>query len=311
MPDCLIVSPAAIAYEAEIARLANSPIPVTACTSIEQALSEYTDHSILFGNPNMIAKVIPEMPGVDWVQSTLAGITPLISAEHRDYVLTGIKDVFGPQMSEYVLGCLLAFELKLLARMSAQRDRSWFDTFSGTLQGKHLCLLGAGSIGRHIAQMIKHFGVRVTGVSRSGVASPEFDTVVTVAKLHSVLEESDYLVSALPQTDATDGLIDQAALASLPAHAYFINVGRSNVVDDEALIVALQNGELAGATLDVFDEEPVAPDSRLWDTPNLSITAHVAAISHPSAIVPIFLENYRRYTNKQPLQYTVDFDIGY
>ena len=311
MPDCLIISAAANDYAAAITRLADSPVSVTACTTIERALHEYTDQSILFGNPDMIAKVIPEMASVDWVQSTWAGITPLLAVGRRDYVLTGVKDVFGQQISEYVLGYLLAFELKLLERMSAQRERNWFDVFSGTLHGKHLCILGTGSIGRHIAQTARHFGITVTGVSRSGAASPEFDAVITVAQLHSVLAETDYLVSVLPQTTATDGLIDQAALARLPAHAYFVNVGRSNVVDDEALIDALQNSKLAGAALDVFDEEPIPQDSPLWDAPNLSITAHIGALSHPSLIVPIFLENYRRYTNKQPLKYTVDFDAGY
>jgi len=311
MPDCLIISAAANDYAAAITRLADSPVSVTACTTIERALNEYADQSILFGNPDMIAEVIPEMASIDWVQSTWAGITSLLTVGRRDYVLTGVKGVFGQQMSEYVLGYLLAFELKILERMSAQRERNWIDVFSGTLHGKHLCILGTGSIGRHIAQTAKHLGITVTGVSRSGAPSPEFDAVVTVAHLHSVLAETDYLVSVLPQTTATDGLIDQAALARLPAHSYFINVGRSNVIDDEALINALQNSELAGAALDVFDEEPVPPDSRLWDVPNLSITAHIAAISHPSVIVPIFLENYRRYTNKQPLKYTVDFDVGY
>jgi phosphoglycerate dehydrogenase-like enzyme len=131
------------------------------------------------------------------------------------------------------------------------------------------------------------------------------------ARLHDFLEQCDYLVAVLPQTAATDKLLDAAALARLPAHAYFINVGRGNVVDDEALIDALHNNRLAGAALDVFNEEPVPKDSPLWDTPNLSITAHVAAVSYTSIIVPIFVENYRRYLDKQPLNYVIDFAAGY
>ncbi len=87
--------------------------------------------------------------------------------------------------------------------------------------------------------------------------------------------------------------------------------GRSNVVDDEALIDALRNNRLAGAALDVFDEEPVPRDSPLWDAPNLTITAHVAAVSYPSIIVPIFVDNYRRYLKQQPLKFVVDFAAGY
>ena len=132
-----------------------------------------------------------------------------------------------------------------------------------------------------------------------------------LSRLHDFLEPLDYLVAVLPQTAATEKLLDKTALAKLPAHAYFINVGRSNVLDDKALTDALQGKELAGATLDVFDQEPLPVDSPLWDTPGLSITAHIAAISHPSLIVPIFVENYRRYVSKQALRYVVDFDKGY
>ncbi len=132
-----------------------------------------------------------------------------------------------------------------------------------------------------------------------------------VAQLHEFLKEIDYLVVTLPATAGTENLLDEAAFAKLPAHAYLINVGRSNVVDDEALVNALHTSELAGATLGVFDEEPLPKESPLWDTPNLSITAHIAAISHPSLIVPIFLENYRRYCSKQPLKHVIDFDKGY
>lgn len=90
-----------------------------------------------------------------------------------------------------------------------------------------------------------------------------------------------------------------------------MNIGRSNLVDDTALIDALRHGRLAGAALDVFDQEPVSQDSPLWDTPGLSITAHVAAVSHPRLIVPIFIDNYHRYRKRHALKYVVDFDTGY
>jgi len=311
MTDCLIIDAAANEFADEIARLADSPLPVKACTSAEQALDEYANQTILFGNPDMIAAVLPEMPGVDWVQSSWAGVTPLMGIDRRDYILTGVKGVFGPQMSEYVMGYLLAHELKVLERMKQQREHNWFKDVSGALREKRLGIMGTGSIGRHIAQTATVFGIKVTGLNRSGTASPVFEDVLPVGRLHDFLKETDYLVSTLPQTDDTDDLLDGVALAKLPAHAYFINIGRSNIVNDEALIDALRNGKLAGAALDVFDEEPIPPNSPLWDTPNLSITAHIAAISHPSLIVPIFVDNYRRYMQKQPLKYTIDFDAGY
>jgi len=311
MPDCLIITAAAEEFSEEIARLADFPISTKACTSAEQALDAYTDESVLFGVPDMIAEVLPKLPTIDWVQSTWAGVTPLLELDRRDYVLTGIKDAFGPQMSEYVIGYLLAHELKVLKRMHEQREHNWFKSYSGTLEGKRLGIMGTGSIGQHIAKTARTFGMTVTGLSRSGANAPEFEKVIPVGQLHSFLEDIDYLVATLPRTTDTDNLLDAGAIAKLPAHAYFINVGRSNVVDDEALIDALRKNNLAGAALDVFDEEPIPQDSPLWDTPNLSITAHVAAVSHTALIVPIFVENYRRYLEQQPLNYVIDFDVGY
>ena len=311
MPDCLLLTAAAEKFAAEIDRIADVPIRLSACVSPDQALDEYRGQPVVLGEPGMIATVLVNMPEVEWVQSTWAGVTPLVSCERRDYVLTGIKGIFGPQMSEYVLGYLLAHELRVIERASAQLRHDWAAVPSGVLQGKCLGIMGTGSIGQHIAQTAASFGMRVTGLSRSGAAVPGFETVRPVDQLHDFLAEVNYLVSTLPETDATESMLDANALAKLPRHAYFINVGRSNVINDEALIGALRNGDIAGAALDVFDEEPLPKDSPLWDTPNLSITAHIAAISHPELITPVFIDNYRRYVQGQPLRYVVDFEAGY
>jgi len=307
----LIVATGAVDLAEEVARHDDAPIPVTSCSSADRALREYTDEAVIFGDPSMITEVLQEMPTVDWVQSSWAGIGPLMTHPRRNYVLTGMKDVFGPQMAEYVLGYLLAHELRILKRKAEQQQRNWCKDFSGMLRGKRLGIMGTGSIGQHIANAAAVFGVLSVGLSRSGAATRGFEHVVPVAQLHEFLEQCDYLVSTLPQTAATDGLLDRTALRKLPPHAYFVNVGRGNVLDDAALIDALRGGRLAGAALDVFDQEPVPQDSPLWDTPGLSVTAHVAAVSHPQLIVPIFIENYRRYAKGQALKYVVDFDAGY
>ena len=307
----MIVTTLAGEFADEVNRLSDYSIPIKACSTAEQALQEYTDETVLFGNPSMIARILPRLPLIDWVQSSWAGVKPLMDIEHRNYVLTGVKDVFGPQMSEYVIGFLLAHELRVLERMQAQREHRWFKGFSGTLEGKRLGIMGTGSIGQHIAKTGKLFGMRITGLSRSGRPTEHFDDVMSVDRINEFLEGADYLVATLPHTDETANLLDTDALARLPDHAYFINVGRSNVVDDYALIDALQNKQLAGASLDVFDEEPVPEDSPLWDTPNLTITAHIAAISHPLLLVPVFVENYRRYVNGESLKHVIDFAAGY
>jgi phosphoglycerate dehydrogenase-like enzyme len=311
MKPCLIVTASASEFATPLSRIAEPAIPVRTCTSADEARRKYDGEEILLGNPGMIAEVIAELAAVKWVQSTWAGVTPLIDHARRDYILTGVKGIFGPQMSEYVLGYLLAHELKVVERKQAQRDGVWFAEHSGTLAGKRLGIMGTGSIGNHIANTARAFGMSVTGLSRSGRAIEEIDTVRTTGQVEEFLCECDVLVSTRPQTPETENLLNSHTLSSLPDGAYFVNVGRSNVVDDRALIEALESGKLAGAALDVFDEEPVPAESPLWDAPNLSITAHIAAISHPSLIVPIFVDNYRRFITGKPLQYVVDFSAGY
>lgn len=298
----------------EYARLidaAEPSMPVTTCCGADEARAAYTDQSILFGNPESIVSALPDMPTVEWVQSTWAGVTPLLEIGRRDYLLTGIKGVFGPQMSEFVIGYMLASELKVIERLAAQRDRQWFKKASGTLLAKKIGVMGTGSIGQAIARRAKDNGMTVTGLSRTGASNPDFENVFKVEDLHEFLHDLDYLVSVLPHTTETDQLLDQSALAQLPAHAYFINVGRANVVDDEALVSALASDQLRGAVLDVFDIEPVPAESPLWDAPNLLITGHIAAISHPDLIAPIFLDNYKRFVSGQPLQNVISFDNGY
>jgi len=311
MSGCMIITSHAKEFAAEVARLSDGTIPTKACSTTEQALREYSGETVLFGNPALIVPALAKMPAVDWVQSSWAGVTPFIECERRDYVLTGVKEVFGSQMSEYVMGYLLAHELKVLQRMNEQVQRNWFKEFSGTLQGKTLGVMGTGSIGGHIAGTAKHFGMCTTGLSRTGAAANNFDRVYPTADLYEFLDDVDHLVATLPHTAETEKLLDAEALAKLKPEAYFVNVGRSNVVEDDALIAALSNGKMAGAALDVFDEEPIPKDNPLWDAPNLSITAHIAAISHPLLLVPIFVDNYQRYSKDEPLKYVIDFATGY
>jgi phosphoglycerate dehydrogenase-like enzyme len=311
MSDCLIITAVAREFADEIERIAGDTIRVTTCISAREARDRYSGETAIFGNPEMIAEILPDLPAVNWVQSSWAGVTPLIELDRRDYVLTGVKGVFGPQMSDYVIAWLLAHETKLLQRQAAQQRREWLSTLSGTIRGKQIGIMGTGSIGRHIAQTAGQFDMKVTGLNRSGAATAGFGSVTTTDRLPEFLGSLDYLVCTLPSTPASTGLLSATTLAYLPAHAYVINVGRSNVIDHDALVTALHNGKLGGAALDVFDTEPLPADSPLWDTPNLSITAHIAAVSHPLLIVPVFVDNFRRYASGQPLANQVDFAAGY
>lgn len=307
----IVVTRLADEFKREIDRLSGSAIPVVACSNSSELLTVYSGQPILFGNPGMIAPVLDKMPDVRWVQSSWAGITPMLEIGRRDYILTGVKDVFGPQMAEYTFGYLLAHELNVAERARQQAARHWYREHSGMLEGRTIGIMGTGSIGAYIAGTAAAFNMTALGLSRTGAAVPGFHKVFDVAQIEDFLQSCQYLVATLPQTRGTDNLLNSKTLQRLPDGAYFVNVGRSNVVDDGALIDALNSGKLAGAVLDVFDEEPLPGDSPLWDTKNLKVTAHISAISHPLLIVPIFVENYQRYLDERPLQHVVDLDAGY
>ena len=271
----------------------------------------YSGQSVILGQPDLVAEVLGDMPGVHWVQSSWAGVTPLLDLGRSNYVLTGVKDTFGPQMAEYVLGYLLANELKIFERLGRQANRSWWDESSGTLKGKTLGIMGTGSIGSDIARMAKPFGMRITGFSRSGASAQGFERVFAGNQLEDFLVEPDYLVCVLPDTPGTRHLLDAGAFRVMKKGCYLVNVGRGALIDEEALAKALVKGELSGAVLDVFQAEPLPDESPLWNAPGLIVTAHVAAQSWPEDIARIFRENYRRYVAGEPLKYQVDFEKGY
>jgi phosphoglycerate dehydrogenase-like enzyme len=214
-------------------------------------------------------------------------------------------------MAEYVLGYMLANELKVFERLGRQASRSWWDESSGTLKGKALGIMGTGSIGRHIAGMAQPFGMHIIGFSRSGASVEGFERVFAGNQLEDFLAGLDYLVCVLPDTPGTRQLLGASAFRAMKKICYLINVGRGALIDEGALAGALVEGELSGAVLDVFQTEPLPKESPLWNAPGLIVTAHVAANSWPEDIARIFRENYRRYVAGEPLKYRIDFEKGY
>lgn len=267
---------------------------------------------IVFGEPSLVAPAIDGSTKVRWVQSTWAGVEPLLNpALRRDYVLTNARGVFGPQMSEYVFGYILAHERHLLDKFRAQQERRWDPAPPGKLTGKQLGLLGVGTIGAAIAKTAKHFGMRVRGYTRSSEGSPDVDQYFHGNDRVAFARDLDYLVCVMPNTSKTRRLVDADLLAALPSHAVFINPGRGSTVDEHALADALYARRIAAAVLDVFDHEPLPADHVFWTLPNVLITSHTAALSFPEDIAPIFVDNYRRFVSGQPLRYVVDFREEY
>lgn len=307
----LIIASDAEDYLPFLQNLADAGTEFTSVATANAAREAWSGQGIILGQPDLVAEALTSMPGVSWVQSTWAGVTPLLKAGRSDYLLTGVKDTFGPQMAEYVLGYLLAHELKIFERLGRQANRNWWDEPSGSLQGKNIGIMGTGSIGSHIGRSLLPFGARVTGYSRKGAPVEGFERVCSGDQLAGFLAGLDYLVSVLPDTPRTRHLLDAEAFRQMKNRCLLVNVGRGSVVDEDALVNALKAGELAGAVLDVFQQEPLPDNSALWSAPGLIVTGHIAARSWPEDIAAIFTENYYRYCNGEALRYRIDFERGY
>lgn len=278
---------------------------------------------IVFGEPNLIKDALASLPDLIWVQANWAGVEPLLDPRlRRDYILTNARGVFGGLMSEYVFSYLLAHERRIFERAHAQVSKQWDLSTTGTLRGKTIGLLGVGSIGAEVARTAKFFGMTVRGYTRVSETSSHVDTYYHAlsplptgeGRGEGLLEFAnglDYLISILPNTNDTRKIINADLLNALPSRALFINVGRGQAVDESALIKALNQNKIAGAVLDVFEQEPLPKEHPFWATPNLFMTFHTSAPSLPEDIAKLFIENYLLFNAGKSLMYQVDFERGY
>lgn len=310
-PPVLILASDAGDYLPFLQELSDAGTEFTAVETADAARKAYSGQKVILGQPDLVASVLADMPEIRWVQSSWAGVTPLLNIGRTDYLLTGVKNTFGPQMAEYVLAYLLANELKIFERLGRQANRIWWNEHSGTLLGKSIGIMGTGSIGSYFARVLRPFGVSVTGFSRGGAPVEGFDRVYAADQLDSFLAEPDYVVCVLPDTPGTRHLLNAEAFQRMKNHCCLVNVGRGGVVDESALVKALMAGQLAGAVLDVFQQEPLPQDSALWNAPGLIVTGHISGGSMPKDIAVIFRENYRRYCAGEALKYRIDFERGY
>lgn len=298
---------------ADLIRQAQLPdLTMQTFDNADAALPHAGDVDIFFGDPDLLREVLPAMDRLQWAQSTWAGVNPLMeNGDKTDYLLTSVKDIFGPMMAEYVICHMLMHERGALKRYSSQQKGEWDTSRPGRLPGKKLGIMGVGSIGTAIAQAGKFFGMETCGYSRTPSPRPHIDRMFGEDQLLEFVRELDYLVSVLPHTAATTHLLDADLFHAMKFEAVLINVGRGNVVDETALVDALEQNEIAGAVLDVFQQEPLPKSHPFWNTPGLIITSHTAALSFPEDIAPLFIENYRRFAAGKPLKFLVDFGKGY
>ena len=251
-----------------------------------------------------------------WIHWGGAGVDALLFPElvNSEVQVTNARGAFDGPMAEYVLGLVLAMAKELPQTLSAQRERRWSYRTVERVAGKRALVVGVGSIGRAIARMLRAAGLKVSGVGRSARdGDADFGHVHAISELDALLPAHDYVVLITPLTEQTRGLFDASRFSRMHGGARFINVGRGALVDEDALVAALERGTIAGAALDVFQHEPLPGDSPLWSAPNLLVSPHMSGDTHDfkDVVARQFIDNLRRFLDGEPLVNRIDKAAGF
>lgn len=251
-----------------------------------------------------------------WIQSASDGVDGLLfeALVRSDVVITNARGVFDEAIAEWVLAAITSFVTGLRTSIVDQTSATWHDDRARErLAGQHLVVVGPGPIGRASAIRARALGLTVEGVGRAARDDDVFGRVLAPDGLHEALGRADHVLDALPLTSGTYRLFDERAFAAMRPSARFYNVGRGGTVDEAALIAALGGGTLAGAALDVFDQEPLPADSPWWRVPNVIVSPHVCGdvAGWEEQVVNVFVDNTRRFAAGEPLVNLVDGEAGF
>ncbi|MHC2185098.1 phosphoglycerate dehydrogenase-like enzyme [Rathayibacter agropyri] len=266
-----------------------------------------------YGRADELAAVLEKHPSIRWVQLPWAGVdvfAPMLAASDADVVWTSAKGAYSEPVAEHALALVLA-----LLRFLPERARasSWGEKRAVTLHRASVVIVGAGGIALELLRLLSVFECRVTVVRRRDEPVPGAERTVASASLPEVVEDADVLVLAAAATSGTERLVDADVLACLPERAVLVNIARGSLIDTDALVVALAEGRLAGAALDVTDPEPLPDGHPLWSEPRCLITPHSA--DTPEMTAPLLAErvraNVEAFAAGAPLLGRVDPRAGY
>lgn len=253
-------------------------------------------------------------PRLRWVQGIGAGVEQFAKAgvPQGRVVVTNASGVSSGSMAEFVIGRLLQVWKRFREADRHQRAHAYERIYGRTFAGSTLGIVGMGSIGRAVAERTRALGLRVLGQRRSAGGAPgPADELFGPDRLHEMLARCDAVVVAAPETPETFHLIDAAAFAAMPEGCVFVNVARGSLVDETALVDALRSGHLGAAALDVFEQEPLPPESPLWDLPNCYVSAHssVSVDRYLEDVFDLFADNAARWLRGEPLRNQVDMAV--
>jgi D-2-hydroxyacid dehydrogenase (NADP+) len=256
---------------------------------------------LLCFSPPMADHVVRDAPKLKWIQALGTGVDNIVDLPSLgpEVVVTNIRGIHGPPVSEATIAYMLSLARDLPGSTHAQDKSAWQRRPAQLLAGATVGILGVGLIAEYLAPICKQFGMTTIGISGSPRAAKGFDRVVGREDLLKVAPELDFLVALAPLTPETRGIVGAKLLATMKPSAYLVNVARGGVVDEKALIAALAAGQIAGAALDVFAQEPLPPDSPLWKTKNITLFPHLGGYSegYENRAMPTIAKNMQKFLN--------------
>ena len=250
-------------------------------------------------SPPMADHVVAEAPKLKWIQALGTGVDNIVDLPSlgKEVLVTNVRGIHGPPVSEATIAAMLSLARDLPRSVHAQDQSKWDRWPSKLLAGKTVAILGVGLIAEYLAPICKALGMTVIGISGSPRQTPGFDRMIARDELIKYAPEFDYLVALAPLTAETRGIVGAKLLAAMKPSAFIVNVARGGVVDEPALIKALEAGQIAGAALDVFSEEPLPPTNPLWKTKNVTIFPHLGGYSqgYEDRAMPTLAGNMQKY----------------
>jgi phosphoglycerate dehydrogenase-like enzyme len=295
------------------------PLPTLDAEGARERWEELLDEAEIlwdFG-PLELAPTLASRSRLRWIQGTSAGVGRLaerVGLVDSDVTVTTASGVHARPLAEFALLSMLMFSKHTLHLVREQQAHRYERHAGEEIRGKVVCVVGLGKIGREVARLARGLDARVVGTVRDPRGRTAADLGVDeLGDLDSLLPAADVVVLATPHTPDTHRLLDARRLGLLKPTAVLVNVARGDVVDEAALVEALRDGRLGGAALDVYEREPLPPDSPLWDLPNVLVSPHSASTvaEENERITDLFCENLRRYLGGEPLLNELDKALLY
>jgi phosphoglycerate dehydrogenase-like enzyme len=296
-----------------VMELHGAPGTIVPCTSEAKLAEALEDADVLMAaHPDM--SIVNAAPRLRWIQSLASGVETWVAPPGPPACpITRMTGVYEAYMAEYVAAHLLYRTQRLAELRAAQHDRRWADLMTTSVRGRTIGIAGIGHVGSAVARIATALGLTVRAL-RLGSSPSEIghvDRVFTIEEKPAFLDELDFLVIAMPLTSVSRQFLDATAIAALPSRAIVVNVSRGGLVDEAALTAALVRGDLAGAVLDTFEEEPLPQDSPLWAIPSVTVTPHMAGAVYPDEVGRVCADNLRAFAAGVLPAPIVDIARGY